>query len=79
MQGDAMTMRHSKKKKDWKRNSCAGVEQAETAPESGTDYDGRSDKFPEIKGDKKMKDVRLALLNDLKKDGIVKRNVPFST
>lgn len=26
-----------------------------------------------------MKDVRLALLNDLKNDGLVKRNVPFST
>jgi len=54
----------------------------ETAPESESEFDAKSDKnvhFPQIRGDKKMKDLRLALFNDLQNDGLVDRKVPFST
>lgn len=88
VQDSAMTVRRSKKKTEAlkqaeKLKSSTNVEQEETAPESDSEFEAKSDNklltLPEIRGDKKMKDVRLALLNDLHNDGLVKRNVPFSS
>ena len=72
----------NRRSKNNKLKSICNVD-VETAPESDNQSDGdKSDRvltFPKIGGDKKIKDIKLALLNDLVANNIIKRDVPFSS
>ena len=76
------TVRRKKEFNSNKLKSDANVEMEETAESEGDIEDKSENKvtsFPEIRGDKKIKDVKLAILDDLEANGLVKRNVPFSS